>query len=452
MVAAGSRSFLADRQNRPQANPPASAQLSVTLQSQISILYAASPHQTRSLPITGMHYSPIFICFVAVFLCFAAHRTNGLPSSEHDSGARYALAMEEDNQLIQLLEGCDQALDKIPTTTTGSCTSLPPGFPETCKKLMAILEKLLNTHHSIVPRLMPDIDQIPIGLGRNYGLQHTASETATKVQFEQYNLAARSFDLITRTAGRNRSREVCEAKACPKKDLKKKCTAKKLQPKMAETCKMCYPKPNAKLINEHCQKRWKRERRAFYIVCFVLIGVTLVSGLVLRLRRLYVQKRGQKETEEGTKQTGELYHYDGAKPSGPYDGPKSPIICYDGANSSTSLKRVSANNGPSHAVDEDEQFGELWEEDECDIGSSTVHKKWKQLGLLSRNSRKRVQDLFDVEAMRSKREVGNQQPGDKIPVIPRAPNATVRQGSRRGRFERKPSQVDLRQEPNGGTI
>lgn len=362
--------------------------------------------------------------------------------------------MQEGNQLIQLLEDCDQSLDEIPTTTTGSCTSLPPGFPDTCKKLMGLLENLLNTHHSIIPRLIPDFDQIRIGPGQNYGLQRTASETATQAQAGRFNLAARSFDLVTRTAGRNHSREVCEAKACSKKDLKKKCTAKKLQPKVAEMCKMCYPKPNAKLINEHCQKRWKRERRAFYIVCFVLIGVTLVSGLVLRLRRLYVQKRGQKETEEGTKRTGELYHYDGAKSSAPYDGPKSPI-CYDGANSSTSLKRVSHNDSPTHVVDEDEQFDELWEEDECDIGSSTVHKKWKQLGLLSRNSRKRVQDLFDAESMRSKREVGKQQSGDKIPVMPRAPNATVRQsnqGSRRGRFERQPSQAELRQVPNGGTI
>jgi hypothetical protein len=100
---------------------------------------------------------------------------------------------------------------------------------------------------------------------------------------------------------------------------------------------------------------------------------------------------------------------------------------------------------------------ELWEEDEGDIGSSTAHKKWKQLGLLSKNGRKRVQDLFDMEAMRSRREVDNppqQQSDDKIPVMPRAPNATVRQmnqGSRRGRLERQSSQIELRQVPYGGT-
>jgi hypothetical protein len=394
-----------------------------------------------------MHYTSFFICFVAVFLCFAAHRTDGLPSSEHDTGARFVLAMEEGNQLIQLLEGCDQSLDRVSITTNVNCTSVPSGFPETCKKLTALLEKLLNSHNSIVPRSIPDMDQIPIGPKPQYGLQHTISATVRDVQVERISLASRSYDIIARAADRNHRREVCEAKACPKKGLEKACTAKKLQPKTAATCKMCYPTPNPKLIGEHCQARWKRERKAFYVVCFVLIGITLVSGLALRLRRVYVQKRQQPQTEED-KQTGELYHYDGAKSS------KS----YDGAKSSTSLRQSNQTDGPSsYTVDQDEKLDELWEEDEGDIGSSTAHKKWKQLGLLSKNGRKRVQDLFDMEAMRSRREVDNppqQQSDDKIPVMPRAPNATVRQmnqGSRRGRLERQSSQVELRQVPYGGT-
>ena len=43
---------------------------------------------------------------------------------------------------------------------------------------------------------------------------------------------------------------------------------------------MCYPEKNLQLISAHCHAKWRRERRAFYIISFVLIGVTLISGLL----------------------------------------------------------------------------------------------------------------------------------------------------------------------------
>ncbi|KAH8697461.1 hypothetical protein BGW36DRAFT_427422 [Talaromyces proteolyticus] len=367
-----------------------------------------------------MHYNPIFICLVAVTLCFAGRRTDERLSSKQ--GLAFSTD-ENSDRLIRALKICDQSLDDAVILATKyinqSNTLLPPEFPESCKELIELVEELLENRRTINPRYYQQgMDQVPM---------NRAPRTRA-ISSTLYGLT-RGCPQVYSTPKRSYRREICEANVCPAKGLEKTCKSKNLQPTATQTCKMCYPTPNAKLITEHCQARWQRERKAFYIVCFVLMGLTLVSGVLLHIRRYCVRKRKlQAEDETAAKQSGEIYHYDGASSSISF-GPD------DSEPESSNAERD---------VDEENEAHDIWDEGDGDIGSATAQRKWKQLGILSKTGRKRIQDLFDLEAMRSRREVGGnpqqRHSGDKIPVMPRAPNATVRpveREHRRGRSERR---------------
>ncbi|EED24319.1 conserved hypothetical protein [Talaromyces stipitatus ATCC 10500] len=244
-----------------------------------------------------------------------------------------------------------------------------------------------------------------------------------------------------------RREEICEDKVCAVENLHDICKVQKIDPNMAQTCKMCFPEKNTQLINAHCQAKWKREQKAFYVVSFVLIGITLISGLILYIRRRYLRAKNPHADENATNETGinppgELYYYDGPRSILPTERHSS----------------LAVNCSPEPRQNEDsKRYHNSWDDNEDGvISTSAAHRRLKQLGILSRTGRKKIHDLFDLEALQSRRGTikdsqRRSDEKDRVPVMPWAPNASVRLSSRSSPTVRQatrsktPSAVELQE-------
>lgn len=385
-----------------------------------------------------MRYYSFFVCLVAVSLCFTPHRRN----DESPPGQEKPLIETDNvhmnqvqgnrNHLIEDIRVCGQFLNGL-NALSGEFSNDTASFDfvKACERVVAILDQAVDRslHRHVQSR---DQQFLPTTVRRDrpYLEEHEIARTASR-EFSAEKLAGDAiasertfFDTTRHRSEKYRREEICEDKVCEAERLDEKCKAEKIDPSVAQTCKMCYPVKNAQLINAHCQAKWRRERKAFYVVSFVLIAVTLVSGLILYLRRRYVRAKNphaDELAESGINPPGELYYY---------DGPRSILPSERGSSLA-----VNCSSEPRRR-EESKKYHNSWEEDEGDvISTSFAQRRLRQLGVLSRAGRKRIHDLFDLEALQSRRGTvkGPQQHSDdkdRVPVMPWAPNATIRSSSR----------------------
>jgi hypothetical protein len=228
-------------------------------------------------------------------------------------------------------------------------------------------------------------------------------------------------------------RASCEETVCQIRDLKRKCEFPKDRASK-QSCRMCYPRTDMELIHAHCSVRRTREVRIFYFVSILFIVASLGSGLAVFLRSRYRRLRDRrsmisqkrKSIEDRTSRGSQDLHTAGRRIQ----------ILWLGSGD---------HNGGNHGRQMGEQ-GIAWTDDDVDNISieknnwTAQQHRWQQkLGLtFSRRSRKRIQDLFDLESLKPSRRDGERPlppketevaEAERIPVLPWAPNASLRLSS-----------------------
>ncbi|KAL1962833.1 hypothetical protein VTN77DRAFT_9108 [Rasamsonia byssochlamydoides] len=211
-------------------------------------------------------------------------------------------------------------------------------------------------------------------------------------------------------------RELCEEAVCRIRDLERKCELTDRASKDArKACQMCYPRKDTKLVNAHCTARRRQEVRAFYFVCIFFIVASLGAGIAIFLRNRNRRRRSRRSI---------INHKQKSKDAAalPSESDRSGL--------STQVPWLGNRRHDGQA----EEHRNPWDDansNSIEKKNWTVQQRWQQkLGLFSRSGpRKRIQDLFDLESLKSPRkdaghpkEVG----AERIPVLPRAPNASLR--------------------------
>lgn len=208
-------------------------------------------------------------------------------------------------------------------------------------------------------------------------------------------------------------RSACEETFCKGGNLDKICGRHKKPDHEFDTeivCEMCYPKINSVLVKEHCEERARREIQAFHMVC-VALAVTIAIAALLYLIRLVcrpLEKPCQIFWRFRTGRTGRV--------------PASPII----ASRFSSI--FSVESIPAFGSGSFFEGGMDTVPNECEAGDSkTTLSMFQQKvnHLLKKEPRKRIQDVFDLEALPSSPHKEERLP-ERIPVLPPAPNASVR--------------------------
>ncbi|RHZ55630.1 hypothetical protein CDV55_103045 [Aspergillus turcosus] len=208
-------------------------------------------------------------------------------------------------------------------------------------------------------------------------------------------------------------RSICVDTFCEGFDLKKTCASEGKTPSK-EICALCYPERNLAVIEKHCSKQEVRGRQAFYSVC-VLLGCFIVVAALLYLLRSFcrrVQRRyrifrglcgSQISRSPATK----------SRSSSGFQVDSLPAL-FPGFSFPTKLEVLRRENetGADDASDPTSPF-------------DTLKQKWRQFGAFRRDFRGRIQDVFDIESLDTKHAKGVQS-AHKIPVLPRAPNASIR--------------------------
>lgn len=329
-------------------------------------------------------------------------------------------------RLIEDIRVCGQFLNGLNALSkefSNDTTSL--GFVKACERVVAILDQAVDRslHRHVQARDQRYL-QGSTRRDRLYLEETKIPETSSSAL--DADASERHFLNTARhhSERKYRREEICEAKVCEAEHLDEICNAENIDPSVALTCKMCYPRRNAQLINAHCQAKWRRERKAFYVVSFVLIAVTLVSGLILYIRRRYLRAKNphaDELVEVGINPPGELYYY---------DGPRS-ILPSERGSSLT----VNCSSEPRRHEDSERHHSSWDDNEEGVVSTSFAQRRLRQLGILSKTGRKRIHDLFDLEALQSRRGTvrgpqGQSEDQDRVPVMPWAPNASVRSSSR----------------------
>lgn len=201
----------------------------------------------------------------------------------------------------------------------------------------------------------------------------------------------------------------CEESFCNGYDLQNICDPNSRIRRKAifkSTCDYCYPQRENTFIKSHCERRVKKEMRAFYGIC-ALLTVSIVVAVIL-----YVLHR-----------TGRLLR----------------INCrlIRGMRGNKFSSNPVTSNRFSSAVFSDSHIGSTRLSEDTTISNpdydnsttfSSFQRKFSQLGTSSRGYRKRIQDVFDIESLEP-RNVKDEALKDGVYVLPRAPNVTVRRKS-----------------------
>lgn len=269
-------------------------------------------------------------------------------------------------------------------TGTNGVRKTPPSNPLTQGYhgiLKYIISKLENTSKSsrkkreIVSDISPDIR-----LGRH------------SVQRDLYSLGG----------------PTCEETICEGSDWRTICISDHIPDNKKDQCIMCYPRKHMALVHGYCQEQKYRELDVFHKACALLGASILAATLLYLLREIYrrlrmryqflqdICGRSQLSGSTTTKTGLSSMHPIGALASlipGVPKAWKDPQGVYtgtvDGAITPTAYNTVT-------------------------------RQKFRRFGPFMKDHRKRVQDIFDLE------DYHEPQVGNRVPVLPRAHNASIR--------------------------
>lgn len=204
-------------------------------------------------------------------------------------------------------------------------------------------------------------------------------------------------------------RTTCEKNFCKGYNLEKICSKHKIPDVELDTesvCQLCYPETNDALIKEHCQERARREVLVFRILCIVLGGFIAIAILLYALREICrpMKKRWQ------------LFWKVQSRPT------SSGI-------SSRFSSIFSVESNPAFPPGRMFKSGVGGDDYDFEIPADTFtgsRGKLSRFGGFVREPRKRIQDVFDLEALQLRHPPKEDELVERIPVLPRAPNASIR--------------------------
>ncbi|KAJ9213919.1 hypothetical protein DTO166G4_4530 [Paecilomyces variotii] len=203
---------------------------------------------------------------------------------------------------------------------------------------------------------------------------------------------------------------LCEDTICSVPDLYGTCASNRLRLKKGAkaVCSMCYPYKDYALIRAHCRRRRYQEARAFYVLCAVMIAAMTAAVALVCIRDV---RRKSKDRRPDTERRIN----------------KSPTRQRSVSRPSKRIGGISGNQWLSRVpfLKKRHNMEKKPDATNSDINSSTknstLQQKWDRLGIFSRGTRKRVQDVFDLEALSTKNTQSTvTDVTEKVPVLPRA--------------------------------
>lgn len=237
--------------------------------------------------------------------------------------------------------------------------------------LPSVPGSLVNPFHRLLP--VP-CNKPPSGMVQFF-IQSRCSSDPSKFYREAYDVLIHRSDQIHENCDRKQRRN----------DLT-----------MKGTCDVGHPKHTMGLINGRCMAKWKQEPRMLFMVAVTIVLLTLSAGAVIYLGSQRPKKRLGKQ------------------------------LLHDRRGNIASLQSASQKQQPRQGYGTQNNHKNY----EGNIGSATAGRRLKQMGLLARSwSRKRIQDLFDLESLTTADQKQADNFSDRILVMPRAPSATIQRTS-----------------------
>lgn len=210
--------------------------------------------------------------------------------------------------------------------------------------------------------------------------------------------------------------QACEDTVCPVLGLERICAPSNKHPneETKAMCKMCYPKKDNALIRAHCVRRRRQEARVFYVLCALLVAAiaTAVFLVLLRNIRKRARERHSIALDKQIKRT--PVKRGSASGSSGLAGLNFEIVSLLRRLFSKS-KRETADEAPHNVFDDTESSSPK---------IFTLQQRWNGLGLFTKGPRKRLQDVFDLESLKSTQGTLSDSV-ERVPVLPRARSNSV---------------------------
>lgn len=204
-------------------------------------------------------------------------------------------------------------------------------------------------------------------------------------------------------------RSTCENNFCKGYNLEKICSKHKkpdVELDAESVCQMCYPETNDALIKEHCEERARREALVFRILSIVL-GLFIIIAIILYTLR---------EICRPMKKRYQLFWKFQSRPNSSGISSRFSSIFSVESNPAFPPGRVFKNG----IGGDDHDF-------EIPADAFTEPRgKLSRFRDFMREPRKRIQNMFDLEALQLRDSPEGDGFVEQIPVLPRAPNASIR--------------------------
>ncbi|RJE23925.1 hypothetical protein PHISCL_03741 [Aspergillus sclerotialis] len=171
-----------------------------------------------------------------------------------------------------------------------------------------------------------------------------------------------------------------------------------------DVCKMCYPTRNDDLIKAHCEEKTRREIQVFHILCVALGVITAFAAFLYLLCEVCRPLRKRWELYWKIR-TGQIS--------------KNRLSSIFSVESNPAFPPGYFFNTGFDAEDGD-NAGKM-----ADM-FSMLPQKLNPVATGLKEPRKRIQDVFDLEALEPRPDRNESIFPERIPVLPPAPNASVR--------------------------
>lgn len=202
-------------------------------------------------------------------------------------------------------------------------------------------------------------------------------------------------------------RSDCEDTFCKGYSLEKICGQHKtpnVELNTEDVCKMCYPQRNDELIKSHCEERTRRGILVFHVVC-VALGVIIVFAAFLYLLCELCRPLRKRWELYWKIRTGQISKNRLSSIFSVESNPAFPPGYFFNAG-------VDPEDGDNAG-----KMADMF---------SMFPQKMNPVATGFKEPRKRIQDIFDLEALESRPDPNESKFPERIPVLPPAPNASVR--------------------------
>ncbi|PYI08598.1 hypothetical protein BO78DRAFT_459681 [Aspergillus sclerotiicarbonarius CBS 121057] len=195
----------------------------------------------------------------------------------------------------------------------------------------------------------------------------------------------------------------CEDQICEGDDWEKICITSHIPETKKDQCIMCYPRKHMALVQNYCQQQKYRELDIFYKTCALLGASIMGATLLYLLREIYRRLRMRYQFLQNICRRSQLSGSTTTKSGLSSLLPGIPKAWREPRQARNSTADDAENPTPSNTI---------------------IQQRFRRLGPFAKETRKRVQDIFDLESFEGYQN--EPELGTKIPVLPRARNASLR--------------------------